>query len=765
MTSPTAALDRPGQGRVYPCPDKDTGEIVEHPNHTGIIDVLCPKHISEWRLKMVTLGIAHREDLWVKVCAARLLPEGPARNGELRILTEEAIAAGQLIEKGHLANDRGTGYHSLTERLDELVPPGAVKHVDELGLPKPMAEIAREYVACMAGAQIVLSEITAVSHRWSHAGTIDRIIRFLPLDAWTAAFDQYDLGRGCFVFDNKFGVVHNEVAMQLAAAANADDIWDAEAGTYTPLPEDLRKDIGFVFNPDKGLIPVDLDGAYEAFLGALAVKRYQDRNIKPLHPRLGKVNGKVASASGGAGAVDVRGGDVGPLPAASVGATAAPTPSTTTNPRCDLCVMSNVVMCPGDEAHCRQGEHCTSTNPRHNASLGADDHVNKCCGCEALLTTSSPAGGAPTREDGVSSVTGRETDSGYPVDAPVANGGAIPPAGPTAAESRAQRSAIFRAQREEGKRHCAAGEHCWMWVCPQMDSHPNVCCYCRAPRQAGPTHVGDVIPQAIAAIPDNATTKPTKRAWLRGRYDNLVALGQPGVAALQAHWPADLPTMRKADEAKRLYSATELAAAEAAIDAAETDMGVQWPTPDPTDPANVHVPNDDPRVNVLRKRGEALPADLALKANADAQQAGVPSLRTGWLTEARLATLDRLLTAAETEWKARLERIMRALDAAMTKSADANAVLAVLGASCLEDIGPDLTALDAVADALLAGHLVVTDGAVVVDEASVLAAFGGSKKNVLDAAKAAADAAGLPKPGSSDDVFASPLLVALTTAT
>jgi hypothetical protein len=277
MTQPVAATNHPDGTRTYAVPHQSTGEIFDLPNITGIIGLADPKHICEWKLKMALLGAALRDDIAAQIAAANLLPAGPPRNGELRRVAELAMTAGQIIEKAHLPSDRGTALHSLTERLDDLVPAGAVALVDELGLPKRFADIAREYVAAMAGVRILHTEVTVASFTHGYAGTGDRIVGFEALDAWASAFDQWDLGRGCFFLDAKFGKVHDEAALQLAALANAETIWDAEAGTHTPLPDDLRRDVGFIFNPDKGLIPVPLDGAHEAFLGLVALKRWQDR--------------------------------------------------------------------------------------------------------------------------------------------------------------------------------------------------------------------------------------------------------------------------------------------------------------------------------------------------------------------------------------------------------------------------------------------------------------------------------------------------------
>jgi hypothetical protein len=284
VTKPAAAVDTP-EGRFYPVPKPGTGEILELPSITRIISVTDTKHLCDWNLKMATLGTAMREDLQVQIAAAHLLPAGKPRNSELRRLTMAAHESGQVVEKGHIPSDRGTGYHTLSERLDELVPPGAVRLVDELGLPRKVAEIASAYVDAMRGVLVVRSEVTVVSFIHGYAGTADRLIRFQPLDAWTNTFDQYRLGEGSFGFDNKFGVnMHPTFALQLAAIVNAEYTYDADTQTLEPLPDDLRRDVGFVFQPDRGLIPVDLEAAHEAFLACLTIHRFNDRD--PLQPAL-----------------------------------------------------------------------------------------------------------------------------------------------------------------------------------------------------------------------------------------------------------------------------------------------------------------------------------------------------------------------------------------------------------------------------------------------------------------------------------------------
>lgn len=44
--------------------------------------------------------------------------------------------------------------------------------------------------------------------------------------------------------------------------------------------------------------------------------------------------------------------------------------------------MESVEMgCPGQDAHCANGDHCTSSTEVCAIDAGRDDHANKCCHC------------------------------------------------------------------------------------------------------------------------------------------------------------------------------------------------------------------------------------------------------------------------------------------------------------------------------------------------------------------------------------------------
>lgn len=290
MTQPAAAItthdDNGRQVRRYPIPDPTTGEVVELPNISSVIDVLQAFGLDGWKLRNAAVGIVHRLDLQAAIAAGHHVPGKTARNKALNDAIDAAIEHGQTLDPdvGYLRNDFGTAIHLLDELIDE----GAVP--DIMSLPTSVAEHAAAYVEMMTqhGIVVVESEFTVYgSAGW--AGTGDRIIRFdrdSMVSKLTDAFGQFDLGRGCFVADIKTGKVKKSAALQLAALANGDSIFDAATGQHRSLPDDLRRDIAFIIHQPGGaqLVPVDIGPAWPAFLGALAVKQWDE--TKPLHPAL-----------------------------------------------------------------------------------------------------------------------------------------------------------------------------------------------------------------------------------------------------------------------------------------------------------------------------------------------------------------------------------------------------------------------------------------------------------------------------------------------
>jgi hypothetical protein len=305
VTAPAAARSKVTDDgriiRVYPIPDRSTGEIVELPNISSIIDVLQTFGLIDWKLRMAIVGAAHRDDLLAGIVAAHLLPAGRDRNKALATIIEAAIEQGQILEpgRGFLANDFGTAIHLLTEHVDAGL-------VDIMAMPTSVAEHAARYDETMRAhhIEIVRSEFTVFSHALRYAGTGDRIIRFGG--TYDPLFGELELGRGCFGADVKTGRVKASAAMQLAALVNAEGIFDAETNEFDALPDDLRTDIGFVIHSTAehcDLIPTKLPTAFEAFQGAIVVKRFVESS--PLFPPLPSAPVVPLSPTGAGGTGDV----------------------------------------------------------------------------------------------------------------------------------------------------------------------------------------------------------------------------------------------------------------------------------------------------------------------------------------------------------------------------------------------------------------------------------------------------------------------------
>jgi hypothetical protein len=653
VTSPAAATDHDDGTRTYRAPHHETGEMFEGlPNVTGVIPT--PPHIYTWEQKMTLLGVAMREDLQVQVAAGHLLPAGPPRNGELRRLAELAKTAGQVVEKKMVPADRGSGFHALTERLDELVPAGAVSKVDALGLPRRVADVARAYVAAMTGVSCDHREVTVVNFTARFAGTADFLgLRFAEFDAWARAFDAYDLGRGSFVADAKFGEVHDSVALQLAALAMGETIYDAETNTHTPLPTDLRRDIGFAFHPDKGLVPVDLTGAADAFLGALAVKHYQVKGLAPLQPPLGpRSAGEVTAPAGGAGP-----GGVG-RPGAS-----GPPPTAPTHVAVPLAAVVAAI----------------PANPEFDVD-----------------PEERPATGEPLTQA-----------TGYLCGGP---GGCVPI---TAAVALAD---VFAGLPDEDGR-------------PQID-------------------------------------RAAKRAWLIDRLKVLEGL-PGGLDHAARHWPVidGVPVATFSETAE--HTADQLAAIEVAIDTAEDAVHAPFPETDDPTAGRGHVPNDDRRVLELVARITALPADLQDLVSAGAQQARIPNLGYGGLTEAHLADLEPLVAGVEPQAAQRAEAIAAATFAAEERGVHLNVLLGALGglSRATQLHGDRLVSFHELVDAVGLGVIVERNRALVVDQPALVLDQHGGPGKVLEAARRIAKARGWAPPTSSTAALDDPLMAAALAAT
>lgn len=209
--------------------------------------------LNRWLQGQLVLGLAERwgidelddasdpmraaYDLLDRVMADRPSPQ--------RDLGDDVHTAIELHEAGQDVGD-----------LDPVI----VKHLDA-------------YVEAKAihGWRVIGSEITTFNRTDGWAGTIDLIID-LP-------------GVGIVAADIKTGNVYGSMAMQLSLPGRAEGVYDAITDTTSDIPTGLRTDLGVILHvKPEGcrVIPVDLDGAYEAFMACVTLTewtRHRERKV------------------------------------------------------------------------------------------------------------------------------------------------------------------------------------------------------------------------------------------------------------------------------------------------------------------------------------------------------------------------------------------------------------------------------------------------------------------------------------------------------
>lgn len=222
--------------KVYSLPHPETGEILDLPRVTQVIGRASKYPLERWKRMIVASIIANDDTL-------RTLA-----------LTNPYQASDEAVRRGPL---RGTAMHGVTELID--------MDVDVPTMSPEFVSMGSVYEQLMEGIQILHREVTLVNLSEGYAGTTDKII---------------DYG-GLTIVDVKTSKsVYADVAMQLAAYANAEFIWTGSE--YLPMP-DVRKDVALVANIriDGGdLVPVRIEDAYQGFLGMLHFAKWQDGSGK-----------------------------------------------------------------------------------------------------------------------------------------------------------------------------------------------------------------------------------------------------------------------------------------------------------------------------------------------------------------------------------------------------------------------------------------------------------------------------------------------------
>lgn len=238
MTTPKVATIKRGGSRLYVHPN--TREKV--PGVTSVVGKLPKEFLKFWAAKVVAetavenigplVGLAMRDPKG----AVDYLKRSPQRN------------------TGEAANT-GTEVHSLVERMARGEDIGRV-HPDLEGFTRGYQEFLDRFQP-----EFLHLEETVWSETHGYAGSFDAIARI-----------QGEV----VILDNKTtrSGVHAEVALQMAAYANADYLLDQD-GNQTPLPKITAAGVVWLRPDEWNLTPVAIDGdVFSIFQALLQVYRW-----------------------------------------------------------------------------------------------------------------------------------------------------------------------------------------------------------------------------------------------------------------------------------------------------------------------------------------------------------------------------------------------------------------------------------------------------------------------------------------------------------
>lgn len=242
----------------YKIPHPDTGRPARWTRATTFAKAIAEtENLQRWAERHVAKGIALRPDLLARVEQTPL--------DQRRILDQVAnqakTAAGAWKKAGY-----GTTFHGLTERVD-------LGELDPFQMGPPWGSMLRTYVQSLHGAGIKILpeyvEQTVVVKKFMVAGTFDRIVAMPNGELWIA-----DLKTG-----RDLSWSMGEIAIQLALYANADKIYDFDAGEFRDMPE-VSKDQALVIHaPVEGnavsLIRVNIAIGWEAAELCAAVRNWR----------------------------------------------------------------------------------------------------------------------------------------------------------------------------------------------------------------------------------------------------------------------------------------------------------------------------------------------------------------------------------------------------------------------------------------------------------------------------------------------------------
>jgi len=212
--------------------------------------------LANWRTRMAITGLIKRPDLLAQ--ASTSLDDKDALN---RIAEDAVEAAG-----GSTRANLGTALHALTQQIDLGLQPTI--------LPGLKADVDAYMTGLQASRMVIRKEFTEtllINDTLQYAGTADRIIE-LP-DGRLVIFD---LKTG-----SNITYSHGNIAVQLAAYANSEWLYDWRTSVRTPLPE-IDKTVGVICHLPAGegrcdFYQVDLIAGLQALQLSLAVREWRKR--------------------------------------------------------------------------------------------------------------------------------------------------------------------------------------------------------------------------------------------------------------------------------------------------------------------------------------------------------------------------------------------------------------------------------------------------------------------------------------------------------
>lgn len=241
-----------GQYSIVPEGEK---KAVLHQRVTNFVRVLSDTYrLERWERRCVAQGLVQSPGL--RTLAASTPLDDKDAWDEICVKAKQAVKADDKA-------DGGTGWHTLTERVDRGEP------IDSF--PTDYQSPLRAYRSTIeaAGMEILEIEKYVVLRELRVAGRFDRLVTF---------------GSQATVADLKTGSLEfgmGEIAAQLACYANADTFYDPQTCTHTPMP-DVDKDVAVVIHLPAGsdvctLHYVDIKAGWEAVQHANWVRGWRRR--------------------------------------------------------------------------------------------------------------------------------------------------------------------------------------------------------------------------------------------------------------------------------------------------------------------------------------------------------------------------------------------------------------------------------------------------------------------------------------------------------